>query len=217
MSFGQIFIYMEKLRILSSKLRVLRRLKPRQIFEAVVLACLVVGFIIMSVAILSGKWQIRPILSGSMQPGFSIGGVAITQTIPTSQLKVGDVAVFHPPFMNSTTYIHRIISISKSNNHYIIQTKGDDNPTKDPWLLQITSKNSYITRFTLPFIGYLAVWVHSYSGRKVLLTIAGVLVIIFLMTLSLDIEKKRRNRKNLTENSKQDIKQKPKREQKNRR
>jgi len=178
----------------STKSKLLRKiyLKPRIIFESIILLALITGFIIMSVAVLSGSWQIRPILSGSMRPGFAIGGVAITETIPTSQLKVGDVAVFHPPFLKNTTYIHRIISIKKSGDQYIIRTKGDDNPIADPWLLRVTSKNAYVARFTLPFIGYLAVWVHSYNGRKVLLTIVGVLLIIFMMSMLLDYEKKRR-------------------------
>ncbi len=181
-------------------------LNPRFIFEGIVLLAMLIGFIIMCIAVLSGSWQIRPILSGSMRPGFSIGGVAITQTIPTSQLKVGDVAVFHPPFLKNTTYIHRIISIRRSNKQYIIRTKGDDNPIADPWLLRITSKNAYIARFTLPFIGYLAVWVHSYSGRKILLTIAGILVIIFIMSILLEREKKRRIKRphKITKNVKKD-------------
>lgn len=167
-------------------------LKPRFIFEGIVLLAMLIGFIIICIAVMSGSWQIRPILSGSMRPGFPIGGVAITQTIPTNQLKVGDVAVFHPPFLKNTTYIHRIISINRSNKQYIIRTKGDDNPTADPWLLRITTKNAYVARFTLPFIGYLAVWVHSYNGRRILLTIAGILAIILLMSILLEQEKKRR-------------------------
>ncbi len=195
MSIGQICLKMEKFKLNSNKSLRKGHLKLRFIFEGTILLIILVGFIIISVAVLSGSWQIRPILSGSMRPGFSIGGVAITQTIPTSQLKVGDVAVFHPPFLNNTTYIHRIISISKSDKQYVIRTKGDDNPTADPWLLRITSKNSYVTRFTLPFIGYLAVWVHSYNGRKALLTIAGIIAIIFVMSLLLEYEKKRRFRR----------------------
>lgn len=169
-------------------------LRPRHIIEGLALAALITGFILMSIAVLSGNWQIRPILSGSMRPGFSIGGVAITQTIPTKQLKIGDVAVFHPPFLNNVTYIHRIISIKKINDQYVIHTKGDDNTTADPWVLRITSKNSYVTRFTLPFIGYAAVWVHSKHGKKIMLTIAGILAIIFITTLMLDLEKKRRKK-----------------------
>ena len=183
---------MEKFKLIKTRILRKEHLTLRFFFEGIILLAIITGFIIACIAVLSGNWQIRPILSGSMQPGFSVGGVAITQTIPTSQLKVGDVAVFHPPFLKNTTYIHRIISISKSNKQYIIRTKGDDNPTADPWLLRITSKNAYITRFTLPFIGYLAVWVHSYSGRKIMLTIAGILSIIFVASILLEYEKKRR-------------------------
>lgn len=167
-------------------------LKPRQIIEGVILIALIAGFATIGVAVLSGNWQIRPILSGSMRPGFSIGGVAVTQTIPTGQLKVGDVAVFHPPFLNNVTYIHRIISIKKVDGQFIIHTKGDDNPSPDPWVLKITSNKSYVTRFTLPLIGYLAVWTHSTHGKKILLLIAGVLAIIFAMSILLEKENKRK-------------------------
>jgi len=183
---------MEKIKLFKSRVLKKEHLKPRFIVEGIILLAIIAGFIVMSVAVLSGKWQIRPILSGSMRPGFSIGGVAITQTIPTNQLKVGDVAVFHPPFLKSTTYIHRIISIKKINNQYIIHTKGDDNPIADPWTLRITSKNAYVARFTIPFIGYAAVWVHSTRGKKILLTIAGILLIIFITSSLLEFEKKKR-------------------------
>lgn len=174
-----------------------KNIRPINIIEIVFLFIIIVGFMVMAVSVLSGQWQIRPILSGSMRPGFSIGGVAITQTIPTNQLKVGDVAVFHPPFLNKVTYIHRIISISKKNNQYIIRTKGDDNATADPWLLRITSNKSYVARFTLPFIGYAAVWVHSYKGKKILLTAAGIIFIVFLTSSLLEYEKKRKKHKNI--------------------
>ena len=183
---------MEKFKLIKAWVLKKDHLKPRFVFEGIILLAIIAGFMIMAVAVLSGSWQIRPILSGSMRPGFSIGGVAITQTIPTSQLKVGDVAVFHPPFLKSTTYIHRIISIKRINNQYIIHTKGDDNPIADPWSLRITSKNAYVARFTIPFIGYAAVWVHSTSGKKILLTIAGILIIIFITSLLLEYEKKKR-------------------------
>jgi len=191
---------MDKIKLFIDKLSSIRNLKPRNIVEIGFLLVFIVAFIVMCSAVLSGNWQIRPILSGSMRPGFSIGGVAITQTIPTSQLKVGDVAVFHPPFLKNVTYIHRIISIKKSNNQFIIHTKGDDNPIADPWVLRITSKNSYVARFTLPFIGYAAVWVHSYNGKKILLTIAGILFIIFIMSILLEREKKRHSNKFQTHN-----------------
>jgi signal peptidase len=187
---------MKKLELIKTGIFRKRHLKPRLVFEGIILSAMLIGFIVICIAVLSGGWQIRPILSGSMRPGFPIGGVAITQTIPTRQLKVGDVAVFHPPFLNNVTYIHRIISISKSSNQqYLIRTKGDDNPIADPWLLRITSKNAYVTRFTLPFIGYVAVWVHSYSGRKFLLMIAGILAIIFIMSILLEYDKKRMMKK----------------------
>lgn len=55
------------------------RLSPARIIELAIMAIIVVGFLVVAIAVTPGNWQIRPILSGSMEPGFAIGGVAITK------------------------------------------------------------------------------------------------------------------------------------------
>ncbi len=124
-------------------------------------------------AVATGEWQVRPVLSGSMRPDFPIGGVLITQRVPTSSLRVGDVAVLHPPGNPGITYIHRIVWIEHRGSQTLVRTKGDANPIADPWTARIDGPVAYEGRYVLPYVGYAAVWIHSPIGRQVLLVVAG--------------------------------------------
>ncbi len=125
------------------------------------------------VAVGTGDWQIRPILSGSMRPHFPIGGVLVTERVPSSSLRVGDIAVFHPPGEPAITYMHRIVWLEREGRSLLIRTKGDANSSDDPWTLQVRSPAAYEARYVLPYVGYAAVWVHSSGGRRDLVILAA--------------------------------------------
>lgn len=134
-------------------------------------------------AVASGDWQARPVLSGSMRPIFPIGGVLVTERVPTSSLQVGDVAVLHPPGNPGITYIHRIVWLERRGNETLVRTKGAANPTVDPWTARIDGPVAYEGRFVVPYIGYAAVWVHSPAGRRILLILAGAAFLVFAWSL----------------------------------
>jgi len=83
----------------------------KRFVTATVLAALVAAAPTGIVGVASGAWQVRPILSGSMRPGFPVGGVVVTQRVPLDSLHVGDVVVFHIPHDPGATYLrppHRV-------------------------------------------------------------------------------------------------------------
>ncbi len=123
--------------------------------------------------IASGRWLIEPILSGSMRPGFPVGGVVAAQRVPTSSLAIGDVVLFRPPGLDGVMDVHRIIGLERSGREVTFRTKGDANSVPDPWTVRTTSPSMYEARFTLPLIGFAAVWTHSRAGRLVLASIGG--------------------------------------------
>lgn len=165
--------------------------RPRGVLRTLVLALLVAGFIMAAVAVGSGQWQVRPVLSGSMRPGFPIGGVVVTERVPLSSLRVGEVAVFHPPGSSSVTYVHRIISLRPSRGAVVVRTKGDANLYPDPWTLKLHGKWAYQARFALPLLGYPAVWVHSPAGKRILIVIAGTLLASWSGLVVVDLRRKR--------------------------
>lgn len=179
---------------LNSRFSIFKKITLSHFIEGFIILLIVVGFSVVGVAVMSGKWQIRPILSGSMEPGFSVGGVVVTETVPTSSLKVGDVAVFYPPFEHTASYVHRIVTLSRKDGVSTITTKGDANLTTDPWIVTLKGKSAYLARFTLPLLGYAAVWVHSPEGRYYLVVI-GLILLFVLIGVTIHEEKNKRLKK----------------------
>lgn len=144
--------------------------------EILVLTLIAVGIVVAVVGVASGGWQVQPILSGSMRPGFPVGGVVVAERMPLSELHVRDVLIFHPPSEPSVYYVHRVISLRREGSTVDIRTQGDANLYPDPWTLRLHGRSVYVARFTLPLLGYAAVWVHSLTGRRTMLVVALVLV-----------------------------------------
>jgi signal peptidase len=130
-----------------------------------------------------GTWAVNPVLSGSMRPGFTVGGVVISQRVPVSQLAVRDVIVFHNPNNPSEEMVHRIVQMTKgSDGQLLIRTQGDANPVRDPWTLTIRGNSVYKVRWSLPLLGYVAVAYQNNRGTALL--VAGfVLILVALSTV----------------------------------
>jgi signal peptidase I len=138
---------------------------------------LVLGLVGIGVAaILSGRYQVRPVLSGSMRPGLPVGGIVITKQVPISSLQVRDVVVFHRPDYPQELVVHRIISLTHGPGGIVIQTQGDANNAPDPWKVTLRGTTAYRAVYSLPMVGYIAVWMHNPSGRRTLLGIGLLLV-----------------------------------------
>jgi len=143
------------------------------IWLAVLIA--LVGTAVLAVA--SGRYQVRPVLSGSMRPGLPVGGVVITERVPVSSLHVRDVVVLHRPDVPDELVVHRIISMSQGPDGMIVHTQGDANSEPDPWTVQLRGATAYRVVYTLPLFGYVAVWAHSPAGRESFLLVGLFLLV----------------------------------------
>ena len=142
------------------------------------LVVLVLGlFALGAAAVISGDYQVRPVLSGSMRPGLPVGGIVITERVPTSALQVRDVVVFHRPDKPAELIVHRIIDLTPSAAGPILQTQGDANNARDSWKVSLQGATAYRAVFALPLIGYVAVWAHGPTGHQ-MLTFVGLLLIV---------------------------------------
>jgi signal peptidase I len=153
-----------------------RKISAATMAAALLFLCLI-GLLAVEVG--SGQWQIRPVLSGSMRPGFPVGGLAITEREPFADLAIRSVIVTHPPGAPHFNLIHRIIAIkSRNGDSAVLQTMGDANAAPDPFIVHIEGPWIYQVRFTLPLIGYPAVAIHSPRGRLLLLAL-GILLLLW--------------------------------------
>jgi signal peptidase I len=150
-----------------------------------VLALAVVGgAIFCAIALVRGTWMVTPVLSGSMTPGFSVGGVVVCERVPVSSLAVRDVIVFREPGRPSTQVIHRIVKLTDNTaGPALINTQGDANPAQDPWTLTIQGDVVYRADWSLPLIGYAAIFYQNHRGLAVLG--AGILVLAVAASVAL--------------------------------
>jgi signal peptidase len=73
----------------------------------------------------------RPIITvtDSMEPAIMTNSLSMTKKVPFNELKIGDVIVFRNPA--GETIVHRVYDIIEN----VLFTKGDANPTYDPWFV----------------------------------------------------------------------------------
>ena len=123
------------------------------------------------VLVLVAGLHFQTVTSGSMRPTISPGDVAVTQAVPVSSLKVGDVIVFYPPGVTSEPVMHRIVSLENG----LIKTRGDANNADDPWQITLTGTTSYRMVAVVPFIGWLI------ELQRPALVVAGLLVVLAIL------------------------------------
>lgn len=169
---------------------ILRERPARRWIRGTLLAVLIglVGF--GAIAVMSGRYQVRPVLSGSMRPGLPVGGVVITKRVPVTSLHVRDVVVLHRPDRPQTLIVHRIVSLTAGASGPVVQTQGDANKARDPWKVALRGGTAYRAVYSVPLVGYAAVWVHSGAGRRAFILI-GILL-VFGATISALLTRRRR-------------------------
>jgi len=128
-------------------------------------------------AVVSGHYQVRPVLSGSMVPLLPVGGVVVTERVPMSSVRVGDVVVFHRPDRPAELVVHRIVALTPGAGGPVVRTKGDANGGADPWRVTLRGTTAYRAAFAVPVVGYVAVWVHGPAGRETFLVL-GLLLLV---------------------------------------
>lgn len=135
-----------------------------------------VGLAVVGVAV--GEYQIRPVLSGSMRPGLPVGGVVVTERIPLSELQARDVLLFHPPDKPDEFTVHRVVELTPSEAGPVIRTQGDANDAPDPWTLTLQGTTAHRAVLSLPWVGYVAVWVHGPLGRNLTMAAGALMVLL---------------------------------------
>jgi signal peptidase len=118
----------------------------------------------------AADFHVQTVLSGSMRPTVSPGDLAITQGVPMSSLRAGDVIVFTPP-TETQSVLHRIAS--REGN--VITTKGDANSVADPWHATLTGATGYRLVLVVPYLGWLS------ELRSAALVAAGLIVALFIL------------------------------------
>ena len=116
------------------------------------------------------------VYSGSMVPTLGVGSLAVVKPVAASSIRVGDVITFNDPYVHNRHVTHRIVRIAvKADGTRAYWTKGDANPSRDPWTIALPDKVGRLS-FDIPYAGYGLV----YAGTR---EIRGALIFISIATL----------------------------------
>lgn len=122
-------------------------------------------------------YQLKTVLSGSMEPGIQTGSlIAVKQAVDKTKFKAGDVITFLEE--EGILITHRITEVVKSGDAILYRTKGDNNNAADMNPVLSTNVVAKYTGFTVPYVGYFINFAQSKNGA-ILLLIPGFLLLLY--------------------------------------
>jgi len=120
-------------------------------------------------------WRVDAVLSGSMEPELTVGGIVITRPVQANEIQVGDIITFYAP-QNQKLTSHRVIESVDSSSFYFL-TKGDANEDPDPALIPYVNIVGRVC-FHFPYLGYINQSARSFPGFLLTLCLPGLIIII---------------------------------------
>ncbi|WP_240719941.1 signal peptidase I [Pseudarthrobacter sp. NamB4] len=99
-------------------------------------------------------YQTSTMLTGSMSPLINPGDVVVTVPVPVGEVKVGDIITYHIPVEDHRVETHRVIDVGTTSDGSItVQTKGDANNGKDPWIATLRGETVDRHVATISYLG----------------------------------------------------------------
>ena len=129
------------------------------------------------------SYQTYIVRTGSMSPAILPGAVVIVEPVPPVTLKVGDVITYRRPDQPQISITHRIVTIryeESSPGGPIIRTKGDANPTPDPWHVQLYG-TAWREVLSVPFLGYIFDIAQHPAGRVLFFMVPAAAMGLFVL------------------------------------
>jgi signal peptidase len=123
-------------------------------------------------------YQLKTVLSGSMEPTFMTGSVIAVKPVENAaNLKKDDIITFKESEDKLIT--HRIVEVNKSGNQTMYVTKGDNNRSKDSSPVIAQNVVAKYSGFSIPYVGYFLDYAKSKNGTALLLILPGILLLIY--------------------------------------
>jgi signal peptidase I len=139
-----------------------------------------VAFAALYAALIVGGYRPVAVYSGSMTPTIAVGGLAVDRTISAKDVRVGDVITFNDPYVKGRMVTHRVVAIIPTPHGLAYRTKGDSNPSRDPWTIRLNGQVGRVA-FSVPVAGYVLVYAHTREVRGALICLASILLFVGLL------------------------------------
>ena len=146
----------------------------KKIWEKVttLLVILVVACAVLLVGLRLFGYQVYNVISGSMEPTYSVGDLLYVKPVEPEEVQVGDPITF---VLNENLVVatHRVVEIDKEGNFFV--TKGDANDTPDASPVHFNNLIG-IPKFNIPLLGFVSYYVQKPPGSYVAIGFCVVLL-----------------------------------------
>lgn len=155
-----------------------------------------VGLVVLCAVVLMGSrllgYQVYNVVSGSMEPTYSVGDLLYVKTVDPDSVKVGDPITF---VLNEDLVVatHRVIRVDQQKRHFY--TKGDANETEDAAPVHFNNLIG-VPEFSIPLLGYVSDYIQHPPGLYVAI---GLLAVLFGSAFLPDLFRKKENTKEATQ------------------
>lgn len=146
-----------------------------------VIGTVAVILIVLAAVFLMGSriagYRVFTVISGSMEPKYSVGDLIYVKPTQPEEIKVGDAITF---VLNEDLVVatHRVVGIDEEGGHFY--TKGDAND--DPDLAPVSFKNLIGKPiFSIPLLGYVAAWIQNPPGTYIVIALGIILVALMFL------------------------------------
>lgn len=153
-----------------------------------VVSSVLIGIVVLAAVFLLGSrlvgFRIFNIVSGSMEPKYSVGDLIYVKEVDPATVRPGDVITF---VLNEDLVVatHRVTRIDSEKQHFY--TKGDANETEDG--SPVHFKNLIgVPQFAIPGLGYVSDFIQHSPGMYI--TIAAVAILMVLAFIPDFVKKK---------------------------
>ncbi len=125
-------------------------------------------------------YQVFNVISGSMEPNYSVGDLIYVKKVDVNTIHEGDVITF---ILNQDLVVatHRVVEVDAENKHFY--TKGDANDTIDAAPVHFNNVIG-VPHFAIPMLGYVSDFIQNPPGTYITIGVAALLILgVFLPDL----------------------------------
>lgn len=154
-----------------------------------VVSTVLVALVVLCAIFLMGSrllgFRVFTIISGSMEPEYSVGDLIYVKPVDVDSIKVGDPITF---ILNEDLVVatHRVVEIDTEKRHFY--TKGDANETPDASPVHFNNVIG-VPQFSIPKLGYVSDFIQHPPGMYISIAIGAALVLLAFLP---DILKKKK-------------------------
>lgn len=156
-----------------------KTIKASKIWETVStgLVILVVLFAVLLMGSRLMGYQVYNVVSGSMEPEYSVGDLIYVKEVDPDSIQVNDVITY---VLNEDLVVatHRVVKIDAENRYFY--TKGDANDTYDSVPVHFNNLIG-VPQFYIPLLGYVSDFIQHPPGMYIAIAVGVLLLaVVFL-------------------------------------